>query len=260
MMNETKNRRRLFVASVCAALLLVLVLASSRRLFDERAQANAARPQASAAKEAAPAVKSKPTIAVSSSSSDRELAQKIDRAIDESEFASARWGVYVISLRDGRVLYARNAEMLFTPASNMKVYTTAVALEMLGADYRWRTSAYVNEQPDAKGEIKGDLILYGRGAPDLSSKTSKGEPSSLVQLADALYQRGVRRVRGNIIGDETYFRGEPLGNGWLWNDLQWYYGAEASALSVNGNEVMLTIAPSYKTGEPATLRLRPGDN
>lgn len=260
MMNETKNRRRLFVASVCATLLLVLFLASSRRLPDESAQATAARPQASAAKEAAPAVKSKPALAVSNSSSDRELAQKIDRAIDGSEFAAARWGVCVISLRDGRVLYARNAGMLFTPASNMKIYTTAVAMDLLGADYRWRTSVYASAQPDAKGEIKGDLILYGRGAPDLSSKTFKGEPSDLARLADALYQRGVRRVSGNVIGDETYFRGEPLGDGWLWNDLQWYYGAEASALSVNGNEVLLTLAPSNKTGEPANLRLSTAEN
>ncbi|MGB9181280.1 MAG: D-alanyl-D-alanine carboxypeptidase/D-alanyl-D-alanine-endopeptidase [Pyrinomonadaceae bacterium] len=241
-------------------LLLVLFLASSRRFVDERAQANAARPQASAAKEAAPAVKTKPAIAVSTSSSDRELAQKIDSAIDGSEFTSARWGVYLISLRDGRVLYARNADMLFTPASNMKIYTTAVALDMLGADYRWRTSVYASAQPDANGTIKGDLVLYGRGTPDLSSRTSQGEPSSLAQLADALYQRGVRRVRGNLVGDETYFRGEPLGDGWLWNDIQWYYGAEASALSVNGNEVMLTIAPSNKTGEPANLRLSAGEN
>ena len=258
-MNEINHKRRIFAVSI-SAFLLLCALAFSRRLIDERAQATTTRAQASTAKEATPSVKTKPAIVASNSPSDLELAQKIDRAIDGSEFTSARWGVYVISLRDGRVLYARNADMLFTPASNMKVYTTAVALEMLGADYRWRTSVYASAQPDANGTIKGDLTLYGRGAPDLSSRNSQGEPSSLSQLADALYKQGVRRVRGNVVGDETYFRGEPLGDGWLWNDLQWYYGAEASALSVNGNEVMLAIAPSNKSGEPASLKLSAGEN
>ena len=259
-MNEINHKRRIFLSVTCAMLLALAVFATSRRFFDESAQATAARAQASAAKEAAPAAKTKPAIVASGSSSDLELAQKIDRAIDESEFTSARWGVYVISLRDGRVLYARNAGMLFTPASNMKIYTTAVALEMLGADYRWRTSVYASAQPDANGTVKGDLVLYGRGAPDLSSKNSQGESSSLFQLADALYKQGVRRVRGGVVGDETYFRGDALGDGWLWNDLQWYYGAEASALSVNGNETMLMIAPSNKAGEPANLKLSAGEN
>jgi len=96
-----------------------------------------------------------------------ELAQQIDKAIDSGEFAHARWGVCVISLANGAVIYQRNADKLFTPASNMKIYTTGVALDLLGADYRWRTSVYTSAQPDTLGEIHGDLILYGRGAPDL---------------------------------------------------------------------------------------------
>jgi serine-type D-Ala-D-Ala carboxypeptidase/endopeptidase (penicillin-binding protein 4) len=186
---------------------------------------------------------------------DSELAKLLDSTLESSEFATARWGVYVVSLNEGRVLYSRNAGKLFTPASNMKVYTTAVALDLLGADYRWRTSVYADKQPGANGVIDGDLTLYGRGAPDLTSRSSKETPASLGQLADALYQRGVRRVRGNVIGDESYFRGEPLGDGWLWNDVQWYFGAEPSALSIDGNEVDVEIKPSEKGPEPFTAKL-----
>ena len=75
--------------------------------------------------------------------------------IDSSDLTRARWGVFVTSLKDGRVLYFRNGDRLFTPASNMKVYTTAVALDLLGADYRWRTSVYADKQPDAGGVIDG---------------------------------------------------------------------------------------------------------
>jgi D-alanyl-D-alanine carboxypeptidase/D-alanyl-D-alanine-endopeptidase (penicillin-binding protein 4) len=183
-----------------------------------------------------------------------ELGHNIDRAIDESEFASARWGVCVVSLRDGRVLYARNADRGFTPASNMKVYTTAAALDLLGAGYRWRTSVFADIAPDANGTIAGDVTLYGRGAPDLASHTNNAATANLVQLADELYRRGVRRVRGAVVGDESYFRGEPLGDGWLWNDVQWYFGAEVSALSINGNEIMLTVTPANETDKPAETK------
>ena len=180
------------------------------------------------------------------------LAQQIDRVIDESDLTQARWGVFVMSMKDGRVLYSRNGDKLFTPASNMKIYTTAVALDSLGADYRWRTSVYTDKQPDGAGVIDGDLTLYGRGAPDLVSM-GKGTAPSLAQFADQLYQSGVRHVRGNIIGDESYFRAELFGLGWQWNDLQWYFGAEPSALSVDENSVELTIAPANKTGSAASL-------
>jgi serine-type D-Ala-D-Ala carboxypeptidase/endopeptidase (penicillin-binding protein 4) len=187
--------------------------------------------------------------------SDRQLAALIDQAIDSSQFASARWGVSVISLSDGHVVYARNADKLFTPASNMKIYTTAVALDLLGADYRWRTSVYASQQPDANGSINADLTLYGRGAPDLLSRSKGDQPSSLAQLANDLYQRGVRHVRGNVIGDESYFRAEPLGHGWQWDDVQWYFGAEPSALSIDGNEVDVEIKPSGDEKNPPVVTL-----
>jgi D-alanyl-D-alanine carboxypeptidase/D-alanyl-D-alanine-endopeptidase (penicillin-binding protein 4) len=183
-----------------------------------------------------------------------ELAKQIDGLIDESEFASARWGISVISMANGATVYQRNADKLFTPASNMKVYTTGVALDLLGADYRWRTSVYASTQPDASGRIQGDLILYGRGAPDLVSRSQDENRGSLAKLADDLFQRGVRRVEGNVIGDESYFRGDPLGDGWQWTDIQWYFGAEASALSINGNEIDVNLVPS-RGEEPPVMRV-----
>ncbi len=189
---------------------------------------------------------------------DAELAQRIAGAIDESKFAAARWGVCVVSLRDGRVLYARDAERLFLPASNMKLYTTAAALDLLGADYRWRTSVYAGASPDAQGTIGGDLTLYGRGAPDLAAHVTKHTPDDhFKQLADELYSRGVRRVRGRVVGDESYFRGDALGDGWLWTDVQWYFGAEPSALSVDGNEVTVSIVPGAKASARAGVQLVP---
>lgn len=136
----------------------------------------------------------------------------------------------------------------------MKIYTTAVALDLLGADYKWRTSVYSQTQPDSNGNVSGDLVLYGRGAPDLVSRNRENNHASISQLADDIFARGVRHVSGNVVGDESYFRGNSLGDGWQWTDIQWYFGAEASALSIDGNEVDVNVVPSGNTSEQPVVR------
>ena len=221
----------LFLAGVCLLLLRPLVASKGK----EKEQP----------KQAAVSTKS-------FSGESNDLASRIDSAINESD-GVARWGISVISMADGSKVYERNGDKLFTPASNMKIYTTGVALDLLGVDYRWRTSVYANSQPDAIGRVSGDLMLYGRGAPDLVASSKDENRGSLAKLADDLYARGVRSVSGNVVGDESYFRGDPLGDGWQWTDLQWYFGAEASALSINGNEVDINFVPASKAGE-STVR------
>lgn len=190
---------------------------------------------------------------------DATLAAELDRLLNASDAQQARFGVFVASLGDGRVIYAHDGNKLFTPASNMKVYTTAVALDLLGANYRWRTSVYASKPPDTNGVIDGDLTLYGRGAPDLISKP-KADAPSLAKFAEQLYQSGVREIRGDVVGDESYFRGDLFGLGWQWNDLQWYFGAEPSALSVNENSVEVTMAPANKKGSSANVIVTPNEN
>lgn len=250
-------RPRAVIVSACAAFLLLFSFAVSKSFSGLRGQVSAPAREESRVSRAAdtpPPTSS----AVSNSVSAVELGRSIDSRIDESEFAQARWGVFVMSLKDGRVIYARNGDRQMSPASNMKIYTTVVALDTLGADYRWRTSVYAEAEPDKTGAIAGDLTLYGRGAPDLSSVAEKdAAKSSLEQLADKLYERGLRRVRGNIVGDESYFRGDPLGDGWLWNDVQWYFGAEVSALTINDNALSVSVTPSNKAGEAAGIKLKP---
>ena len=257
MTDKNNFRPRAVAVSVCAILLLLFAVAASKPFSGLRGQATApARDESRRASDAA--TQPSPTFTVSNSPSAVELGHNIESRIDESAFARARWGVFVMSLKDGRVLYARNGDHQLAPASNMKVYTTAIALDLLGADYRWRTSVYAESEPDKTGTIAGDLTLYGRGAPDLSSSAEKdAAKSSLEQLADELYERGVRRVRGSVVGDESYFRGDPLGDGWLWNDVQWYFGAEVSALTINDNAVTISVTPSNKGGEAASVHLKP---
>lgn len=232
-----------------APILLGAVIVSAAAIFIN------SRP-ASATDEAAVSATPGNSSSVSNAPADVALAREIDRVIDASDSAKARWGVFVMSLPDGRVIHSRNGDRLFTPASNMKIFTTAVATDLLGPDFRWRTSVYARKQFDGNGVIDGELILYGRGAPDLDSKRK----DSLSALADQLHERGVRHVRGNIVGDESYFRGDLYGAGWQWNDLQWYFGAHPSALTIDENSVEVTIAPADKSGTSATVVINPNDN
>src|SRR4051812_4723889 len=142
---------------------------------------------------------------ISNRPEDLALAKKIDEIIDKSEFANARWGVFAISLKDGRVVCGRDARKLFNPASIEKVLTSIVALDKLGADFRWKTKL-LSEKPVSEGTIDGNLILYGTGAPDFDDQ-------AMQKLAADLKSKGVKRIKGNITGDQSYFAGDTIGDG-----------------------------------------------
>ncbi|MCD9188985.1 MAG: D-alanyl-D-alanine carboxypeptidase/D-alanyl-D-alanine-endopeptidase [Pyrinomonadaceae bacterium] len=171
---------------------------------------------------------------VSQKPEDVALCAKINEAVEKSPSANARWGVIAVSMKDGRVLCSRDGRKLFNPASIQKTLTAIVALDRLGADFRWKTSIYAENQIDSDGTLNGDLIVYGEGAPDFNAE-------SLENLVVQLQEKGLKRVKGNIVGDDSYFRGDTIGDGWTWNELQWYYGAEASALTINENQAFVNV-------------------
>ena len=170
---------------------------------------------------------------VSDRKEDVAVCREIDKTIAESDFKKARWGIIAVSLKDGRVVCGNDAQQLFTPASVEKLLTSIVALDELGADFRWKTSVYAKSEIK-NGTLGGDLILYGRGSPDL-------DDAKLSEIINQLKQKGLKSIKGDIIGDESYFKGDNLGDGWTWNEAQWYYGAASSALSINRNQATVTI-------------------
>src|ERR1051325_8757807 len=97
-----------------------------------------------------------------------ELRAKISEVLAKPELSSAMVGVKVVSLDTGRVLFEENATKLLRPASNMKLYTVAAALDRLSPDYKFLTSVYVATRPDSAGVVHGDLTIYGRGDPSLA--------------------------------------------------------------------------------------------
>jgi D-alanyl-D-alanine carboxypeptidase/D-alanyl-D-alanine-endopeptidase (penicillin-binding protein 4) len=187
-----------------------------------------------------------------------ELQLRIMEIMRRPEVAPAQLAVKVSSLDTGRTLFEENAQKLLLPASVMKIFTVAAALDRLTPDFRFKTSVYANAKPDAAGTVKGDLSIYGRGDPSLSATFNNGDYFKAVkELAESIAAAGVKRVEGDLVGDESYFAGAPYGFAWSWADLQWYYGAEVSALSVNNNSLDLFIKPGASTGAQCSVTTGP---
>jgi serine-type D-Ala-D-Ala carboxypeptidase/endopeptidase (penicillin-binding protein 4) len=171
----------------------------------------------------------------------------------------------VARVPDGKVLYARNADHLFQPASNMKLFTTAAALEKLGPEFTFRTTVESDGPPDAQGKV-ANLILVGRGDPNISgrilpyqynSKPASPADAVLRELAEQISARGVREVTGDIVADDRYFLYEPFSHDWAAEDLQWGYGAPVTALAFNDNSLAIHFLPGAREGDPAKIWLDP---
>jgi D-alanyl-D-alanine carboxypeptidase/D-alanyl-D-alanine-endopeptidase (penicillin-binding protein 4) len=193
------------------------------------------------------------------------LAHQIESILRRSEARRGHWGIEVVRLRDGKVLYTRDADRLYLPASNMKLFTTAAALEKLGANFVFHTTVEAEDAPGAEGRVQ-DLFLVGRGDPNLGNRVLPGllspaseEPADAIfrKLAEQVVARGVREVAGNLVADDSYFLFEPYSHGWDEEDLQWGYGAPVTALAFNDNALLLRVQPAAKVGERAEVRLEP---
>jgi serine-type D-Ala-D-Ala carboxypeptidase/endopeptidase (penicillin-binding protein 4) len=187
-----------------------------------------------------------------------DLQARVRNVLNRPELARGRIGVKIVSLDSGKVLFEDSAEKFFMPASNMKSYTVAAAMDKLTPDFRFITSVYSAQAADTNGTIRGPLTIYGRGDPSISTAFNDGDYFKGMQaLADKIVAAGVKRIEGDLIGDESYYNSDPIPPTWQWDDLQWYYGAEVSALTVNDNAFDLTVRPGASVGAPAVVLLSP---
>ena len=183
------------------------------------------------------------------------LTAQIDAQIGQPRFAAASWALAVVSLDSGRTLYSHRADQLMQPASTAKLFTAGLSLSTLGTDYRIPTRLLGHDDTH-DGRLNGPLILYGMGDPTLGTMTSVDWAA---QLANQLFQRGVRQIRGDLVADDSYFTGPGFGSGWEAGDLQSWFAVPPSALSVGENIVDITLTPGSAVGLPASLSFDPVD-
>jgi len=213
-----------------------------------------------------------------------EMEHQITAMVAEPAVARAHWGVMVASVADAGVqgdagssfrIYGMNEGQFFQPASNTKLFTTAAAMALLGAETRFQTRVFAKGGIEAGGRLKGDVVMVGGGeanlsgrdvpyvAPGLRPKIAPGAPPLeetdplryLAEMADRLVATGLKVVTGDVVGDDTLFPWEPYPSDWSIDDMVWGYGAPVSALSVADNQMRLTIRPGSKVGEAAAVVL-----
>jgi D-alanyl-D-alanine carboxypeptidase/D-alanyl-D-alanine-endopeptidase (penicillin-binding protein 4) len=238
------RRLRLAVALLLAA----LVAAPPATAGAQRSRTRAATRRAAPRRPALPA----PTTPRSKEALASDLAVMIGRST-----RSGTWGVMVLSLTRKDTLYALNAGEPMQPASTMKLLTTALALDRLGPDHRFRTTVLRTGPLLADGTVQGDLVLRGAGDPAFSGRYLNGGPDAPVELlANVVKGAGVRRVTGALVGDATAFEARLVPAGWKESYLHLAYAAPVSALSINENVAWITVAPE-RPGAAARVIFEP---
>jgi len=168
---------------------------------------------------------------------------------------SGQWGVIVVSLSRGDTLFAASPDTPMVPASTMKTFTAALALERLGPDHAFSTDVLRDGALGPDGVVHGNMILRGDGDPALSSRFVRGGPDApMDMLARFVAGAGVKRVTGDLIADASGMEGRRIPDGWLSRYAGASYAAPFSALSLNENMVVVGVHPA-KGG--AAVRLEP---
>jgi D-alanyl-D-alanine carboxypeptidase/D-alanyl-D-alanine-endopeptidase (penicillin-binding protein 4) len=177
------------------------------------------------------------------------LRPQIERILDESPTAARTyWGIHVVDTVSGRTLYEKNADRFFTPASNMKLFTTALALLRLGPDHRFVTTI-THDGRDLRLVGGGDPTLSGRDLPYHKGPVTGDPIRAIRDLAVQAKAAGIRVVEGDVVGDDSAWPWEPYPDGWEVDDTVSDDGAPVSALTVNDNRIKVQLWPGVTAGE-----------
>jgi D-alanyl-D-alanine carboxypeptidase/D-alanyl-D-alanine-endopeptidase (penicillin-binding protein 4) len=202
---------------------------------------------------------------------EKPLKVQIAELLADPAVAEAHWGIAVTGM-DGTPIYAMNEGQLFQPASNAKLFTTAAAMALLGPETTNETRVVAKGVFDGATKLTGDVVLVGSGDANLSGRvlpyvSSADKPTPeppapaalryLEAMADQMAATGLKVVNGDVVGDDTLFPWEPYPEDWSIDDAVWGYGAPVSALTINDNQIRVTVTPGDVEGKPATVVIDP---
>jgi D-alanyl-D-alanine carboxypeptidase/D-alanyl-D-alanine-endopeptidase (penicillin-binding protein 4) len=196
----------------------------------------------------------------------QSLPRRLDARLDAPPYDRHLWGVALVNEK-GALVYGRNPRQLFIPASNTKIVVAAVASALLPPDWTVKTSVYANG-PLAGAVLQGDLVLYGRGDPTFGKRCFATDTlregacetdsfTRLRELAEGLRKRGVREIRGDLVGDGSWFEPLTVHPGWETYDVNWWYAAPVTGLGFNDNSVDFVWGPGTEAGTPAVITMSP---
>ena len=189
---------------------------------------------------------------------DNQLDLRISQVLEHPDLQGASIGISVRDASDGKVIYMHNGDSRFRPASSMKLVTSAVALQLLGKNYRFSTEIYTDSL-QIGSTLKGNVYVRGKGDPTLREE-------DINELVHSLKKKGIKKVKGDLIADDTWYDNNRLSLDMPWSDEQEYYGAQISGLTVSpstdydAGALLLQIKPGKSTGESASITLIPQTN
>jgi serine-type D-Ala-D-Ala carboxypeptidase/endopeptidase (penicillin-binding protein 4) len=195
-----------------------------------------------------------------------QFISRVNAALSEVHAQKAFWGILVVNRDTGKTLYELNADHFFQPASNAKLFATSLALSTMGPDHRYRTTLESKSPLSSDGRLAGDLILVGRGDPDLSNRQFPYDPTAerdgtpekvLAELTDEAVAKGLKEVDGDIVADDTHYPYDPYPAGWSNGDLFFSFGAPVSAIDYNDNTIGIDVIPGTNAGDPVSLTVQP---
>lgn len=184
---------------------------------------------------------------------EQRLASLVNSSVSQSSDA----GIQVVELESGRVVAERNPHMLLAPASNMKLFTTGAAIDMLKPSFEVTTGVYVRGPIDPNGTLNGDLKVVGRGDPTIGGRFHDGQATAVLQeWAADLKRAGIKTISGDLIFEYGYMDTEYIHPTWPVDQLTAWYEAPVSAFALQEGCVEVRVLPS-RSGKPCVVQLEP---
>lgn len=186
------------------------------------------------------------------------LEESLKAVIQTPLLKKMSYGINIVRPGNNTPLFNRRGGELFGVASNLKLLTTAAALEYLGPNFEYKTYVTTCGTITPSGELLGNLAIKGCGDPNISGRFYQGNTTAIPDAwAAAVADRGIRRISGDIVADDTVFDRNYTNPNWPVNQLSQWYCAPSCGLSFNDNCVDITVLPSKKVGDTVSLLVEP---
>lgn len=180
----------------------------------------------------------------------------VDNFVNNNLHQNANISIMVKDLKTNKTIQSYRAANSVIPASTMKLVTTAAALEILGADYQFKTTLEIDGNISKDSVLNGNLYIYGSGDPTLGS-SKLGNSHFLVDWVAAIRKQGIKEIKGNIIADASAYDTEGVNPKWLWEDMGNYYAAGAYGIAYKDNTFEMELKSGAVGTTPEILRITP---